>query len=132
MNLSLKASYDDIRLLLEDGFPLAIFLSEQPVISAEDVCLPRQGKSIAVSVTEEMSFKAQKQRAVSEFEIRYIRRVLAINQGNISKAARTAKKDRRSFWQLMRKNDITSETCSSWPILQKFHVAIISLFVTPR
>jgi hypothetical protein len=52
MNLSLKASYDDIRLLLEDGFPLAIFLSEQPVISAEDVCLPRQGKSIAVSVTE--------------------------------------------------------------------------------
>jgi DNA-binding NtrC family response regulator len=86
---------------LENIIQRAILLSERPLIAGEDICL--LGTPLSVG---EMSFKSLKELAIAEFEAAYVRRLLAANDGNISKAARAAKKNRRAFWQLMRKHDI--------------------------
>jgi hypothetical protein len=49
-----------------------------------------------------------KSHAIAQFETTYVRRLLAENDVNISKAARSAKKNRRAFWQLMRKHEIVA------------------------
>jgi DNA-binding NtrC family response regulator len=88
---------------LENIIKRALVLSENPLITSEDICLP--GPVISEA---SVSFKTLKAQAVANFEAGYVRRLLAANQGNISQAARAAKKNRRAFWQLMRKYEITS------------------------
>jgi two-component system response regulator GlrR len=90
---------------LENVIARAVILSDGPIITREDICLPSALESV-----EEMSFKALKQHAIAEFESGYIRQLLASSEGNISQAARAAKKNRRAFWQLMRKYDIAAST----------------------
>lgn len=69
-------------------------------IEPEDLDLPRLGTTdSAVPGT----LKAQKSAAVASFEMDYLRRVLATNQGNVTQAARTAGKDRRAFGKLLKK-----------------------------
>jgi two-component system, NtrC family, response regulator GlrR len=55
------------------------------------------------------SFREAKARFVEEFEKRYIEKLLLIHRGNISRAARTAQKDRRAFWELIRKHGIDAD-----------------------
>jgi len=86
---------------LENIIERAVFLSEHAMITGEDICLPE-----TACLAGETSFKALKARAIADFETSYVRQLLAASDGNISKAARTAKKNRRAFWQLMRKHDI--------------------------
>src|SRR5262249_6020388 len=57
--------------------------------------------------TFQESFQQAKARIVAEFERNYIRRLLKDCDGNISRAARAAKKNRRGFWELMRKYQIS-------------------------
>ena len=52
------------------------------------------------------SFKEAKARAVDEFERQYLSDLLLVHHGNITKAALAAKKNRRAFWQLLRKHHI--------------------------
>ncbi|HEY3857296.1 MAG TPA: sigma 54-interacting transcriptional regulator [Verrucomicrobiae bacterium] len=85
---------------LENIIDRAIILSEDSVIGSDDIRIP-------CSVPEQLSFKALKAKAVSEFETNYVRRILAANDGNITKAASAAKKNRRAFWQLMHKHRIS-------------------------
>lgn len=54
------------------------------------------------------SFQAAKARVVETFERDYIERLLARSGGNITHAADAAAKNRRAFWQLMRKHGIDS------------------------
>lgn len=77
----------------------AVVLSECRSISCEDILLPAP----AWTKTCE-SFRASKARIVGEFERSYIQQVLFAHDGNISRAAQAASKDRRAFWQLMRKH----------------------------
>ncbi len=58
---------------------------------------------------ESNSFQEAKARVVRDFERGYLRSVLSQCGGNISQAAVAAGKDRRAFWELMRKHDISSE-----------------------
>lgn len=88
---------------LENTIQRALVLSDRPLITADDVCLPGTAHP-----TEEVSFKALKAHAIAEFETDYIRRLLVLSHGNISMAARAAKKNRRAFWQLMRKYKIVA------------------------
>ena len=57
----------------------------------------------------EQPFQLAKNSVVQRFEKAYIRAALVRNQGNITRAARTAQKHRRSFWELMRKHNIDAE-----------------------
>jgi DNA-binding NtrC family response regulator len=88
---------------LQNMIERALVLSQQPMIAGEDIWLP--GTS---APTDEPSFKALKAHAIGEFESAYVRRLLTANDGNISKAARAARKNRRAFWELMRKHQIAA------------------------
>lgn len=54
----------------------------------------------------EVPFRDAKKQVVSGFEKTYLTEMLARHGGNITQAARAAKKDRRAFWELMRKHQI--------------------------
>jgi DNA-binding NtrC family response regulator len=56
-----------------------------------------------------LSFREAKADAVKRFERDYLLRLLCANGGNISRAARTAKKHRRAFWELIRKHGIRAD-----------------------
>jgi DNA-binding NtrC family response regulator len=95
---------------LENVMERAIVFTDHPVIRGEDICL-----SGAPATVVGISFKAVKAHAVAEFEASYVERLLIANDGNISKAARAAKKNRRAFWQLMRKHNIVAPAVSASP-----------------
>lgn len=60
-------------------------------------------------VSHSQPFQQAKNSVVQRFETAYIRAALVRNQGNITRAARTAQKHRRSFWELMRKHNIDAD-----------------------
>ena len=55
------------------------------------------------------SFREAKARTVRAFERSYIERLLTASSGNVTRAAQAAKKDRRAFFELMRKHHIAPE-----------------------
>ncbi|MEM8995962.1 MAG: hypothetical protein AAGF23_14340 [Acidobacteriota bacterium] len=59
------------------------------------------------------SFKQAKARVVARFERSYVETMLAANGGNISRAARTAQKNRHAFWELIRKHQIDVQRFAS-------------------
>ncbi len=90
---------------LENIIERALVFSEQSLINCDDIYLPGTPPP-----AKELSFKALKAQAIAEFETAYLRRMLTLNDWNISEAARAAQKNRRAFWQLMRKHDIAGQS----------------------
>lgn len=54
----------------------------------------------------ELSFGEAKRRVVTDFERRYLTNMLRTTKGNVNRAAKRAGKDRRAFFELMRKHGI--------------------------
>jgi DNA-binding NtrC family response regulator len=71
------------------------------LIAADDLEPPDEAERAELE-----SFKTAKRRAVADFERRYLEAMLALCLGNVSRAARAARKDRRSFWALVKKHGI--------------------------
>ncbi|VCU68290.1 hypothetical protein PIGHUM_00341 [Pigmentiphaga humi] len=71
---------------------------EWPPLPAADA-FPAEGEA----------FRVAKARLVTQFERHYISGLLQRYEGNISQAARAASKNRRAFWQLMRKHEIAAD-----------------------
>jgi DNA-binding NtrC family response regulator len=86
---------------LENAIQRAFILAQHTWIEPGDISV---GHAEVDSTC--MSFRTLKARVVEEFEQAYLRRVLRVHDGNITKAARFAGKDRRAFWELMRKHHI--------------------------
>ncbi|MEM7050731.1 MAG: sigma-54 dependent transcriptional regulator [Acidobacteriota bacterium] len=61
---------------------------------------------LEAAAASQVSFQAAKSRVVAEFERQYLESMLSSCGGNVSHAARTARKDRRSFFELIRKHNI--------------------------
>ncbi|MDQ3816186.1 MAG: sigma-54 dependent transcriptional regulator [Acidobacteriota bacterium] len=80
----------------------AVVLSDKAILSEEDFALPRQ-KAAAKGGSSFQQIKAQ---IITQFEREYIQEMLQTYQGNITKAAQASKKNRRAFWQLIRKHRI--------------------------
>jgi two-component system, NtrC family, response regulator GlrR len=80
----------------------SILLASGPVLApgdieiASDVPLPQGDES----------FRAAKARVVQDFERQYIEHLLATCDGNVTHAAHEAKKNRRAFFELIRKHGI--------------------------
>jgi DNA-binding NtrC family response regulator len=74
-----------------------IFATDGPV-RATDL-----GLAALEECAEDGSFRARKARAVRQFERSCVQELLAAHAGNISAAARAAGKNRRAFWELIRK-----------------------------
>ena len=87
---------------LEGVMQRAVLMSSGTVIQSSDIDLPvASGTDAAVT-----SLRTAKAQMVSQFERSYLIEVLSACDGNISHAARTAGKERRSFQRLIRKHNI--------------------------
>jgi len=88
---------------LENVIQRVVVLAGHKTIGPDDIPIgDREAK------LEEQSFQQLKAKAIDQFEQSYVRRLLLIHEGNITRAARAAGKDRRAFWELMRKHNITA------------------------
>jgi two-component system response regulator GlrR len=58
------------------------------------------------AISECQNFRDLKAKAIADFERNFVRQRLLFHNGNITKAAQSAGKDRRAFWELMRKHSI--------------------------
>jgi DNA-binding NtrC family response regulator len=85
---------------LENVVAAAVALCDEPLICANDLLLPGD------QADSPSSFRDAKARVIVEFEREYILRVLSSCAGNVSQAARVAGKNRRAFWELIRKHRI--------------------------
>jgi DNA-binding NtrC family response regulator len=86
---------------LENIVERAVVFSTRSLIDAEDIFLPE-----SEACPEVRTFKGAKSQAVTQFEKKYIQDILSAHQGNISQSAKAAQKDRRAFWELIRKHRI--------------------------
>ncbi len=90
---------------LEHTVARAVVASEGPIILPEALHIPESSR-----IPRERSFAEAKAAAISQFEYAYLHKLLSTHQGNISRAARAAKKDRRVLRGLLRKHQIDA-TC---------------------
>ena len=112
-----------LRRLVEHGWPgnvrelqhtieRAVLLGSGALLQASDIELDGvpcvdTGTDTAGSGNE--CFRVAKARVVAHFERDYIERALQASAGNIANAARIAHKNRRAFFELLRKHDIDAE-----------------------
>ena len=91
---------------LENAVQRAVILAvgEKSLVTAGDLGLIDGSGGPHPSAPE--SFQAAKERTVAEFERRYLEGLLASCGGNVSHAARIARKERSSFWVLVKKHGI--------------------------
>jgi DNA-binding NtrC family response regulator len=84
---------------LQNVLMRAIVLSDRCEIELSDLNLPENGHAV-----EDQSFQTMKSRVIWQFEHDFLMSVLYAHRGNITRAALAAKKNRRAFWQLLRKH----------------------------
>ena len=81
---------------------------ERSVVFSTDRVL--RGSDIELPVSEPSSFAGSFQEAkanvITQFEKKYIHGLLISHDGNITRAAKSAGKNRRAFWELIRKYEI--------------------------
>jgi len=85
---------------LENVIERAVAFSSKALIDVKDICLPDD------ACLEAKTFREAKSQAVTRFEKQYIQKLLSTHKGNISQSAKAAQKDRRAFWELIRKHKI--------------------------
>ncbi len=85
---------------LEGVIQRAIVLRDSEVLAAEDIELPRFNGRAG---SQPELFRMGKSLAIGQFERSFLANLLATHGGNISRAAKAAGKDRRSFQRLMSK-----------------------------
>lgn len=88
---------------VENVMEAAVALSSGAWLQAGDLSF---GHGVPMSAG---SLREAKARAVQDFERTFIVRLLRTYEGNISEAARAAKKNRRAFFELMRKYKVRAE-----------------------
>jgi two-component system response regulator GlrR len=82
----------------------AIVLCNSDTIEPRNLGLPDEGPA-----AEDQSFRAMKTRVVGRFERDFLAAVLRAHHGNITRAASAVKKNRRAFWELLRKHDLLAD-----------------------
>ncbi|HEU4435436.1 MAG TPA: sigma-54 dependent transcriptional regulator [Pyrinomonadaceae bacterium] len=95
---------------LEHVIERAVVLSNNGTITFNDITLAGQSEAVP-----EETFRRAKAIAIDRFEKAYIQRLLLTNRGNITRAARAARKNRRAFWELIRKHGIEAQSFRECP-----------------
>ena len=93
---------------LEHVIKRAVILRESGPLSIADLELPVDNTPSAVQ-----SFREAKAAVLRQFERTYIQALLLAHRGNITSAARAARKNRRAFWELIRKHSIDAHSFRS-------------------
>jgi DNA-binding NtrC family response regulator len=96
---------------LEAVVQRAVLLSSGPVLQAEDLDLPALASDAAAAESGPggASLRRVRARAVEQAERSCLIEALAAHAGNVSRAARSVGKERRTFQRLMRKHAIERE-----------------------
>ena len=89
---------------LENVIERTIVFSKKPYITAEMIMLPEIKEIDSIE-----TFHDAKAKVVEQFARDYIHSLLLAHAGNISKASITAGKNRRAFWELIRKYRIDAQ-----------------------
>jgi len=89
---------------LENVLTRALVFSEGSEIQATDLSLP-----ISPEKSGDESFRTLKARVIKDFEHDYLQKMLDRHEGNITHAAQAAVKNRRAFWELLRKHGFSLE-----------------------
>lgn len=98
----------------------AVAMGSAETLEAHDLDLPEAAKPDLTGPTmtllsrgnrfDDSSFQSMKTKVIEEFELAYLSELLATHHGNISKAARAAKKERRAFQRLLHKHGLDRRT----------------------
>ena len=101
----------------------AVAVASEGALEAQDLDLPEsEGQELAGptmtlisrgAVSDDASFQAMKTKVIEEFERAYLSGLLSTHHGNISRAARAAKKERRAFQRLLRKHGLDRRVFSA-------------------
>jgi transcriptional regulator with PAS, ATPase and Fis domain len=86
---------------LENVLIRAVVLCDGDTLELSDLNLPDDG-----ATEKQQSFHETKARVVQRFEHDFLETALRAYDGNITRAARAVKKNRRAFWELLRKHDL--------------------------
>jgi len=86
---------------LENVIERAVVFAKGTSIDSADLVLAESHEDDGME-----SFQNAKAKVVEQFERVYIRSLLLCHEGNISRASKTAGKNRRAFWELIRKYGI--------------------------
>ena len=87
---------------LENVIERSVILCPHGVLGPQDIQLDNPVRN-----EEAGPFRTRKAKVIAQFECAYLRDLLREHRGNISRAAAAAGKNRRAFWALMRKHQIT-------------------------
>lgn len=92
---------------LENTVHREFLLADSDVIQFDAVATETKSTPPLGTLTAEdyatLDFRSAKTKAIEDFERAYLARILHITRGNISAAARIAKKERRAFGKLLKK-----------------------------
>jgi DNA-binding NtrC family response regulator len=99
---------------LENSIIRAIHLSRSGVIETADLRLQspttQSREDAAGAQPEKFTFRDGKKAVVEKFEHDYLIRLLSDHQGNVSRAARAAGKERRDLGKLLKKHGLDPKT----------------------
>ena len=90
---------------LQNVLTRAIVLCDRATLELSDLNLPDDGVA-----AENPSFRTTKSRVIQRFEHDFLEATLRAHRGNITQAARAVKKNRRAFWELLRKHGLLAGT----------------------
>ena len=81
---------------------------ERAAVLAQDKTIRRSDLALPNTEVQEgpQSLRCAKANLIERFEKTYIQGLLAAHDGNITRAAQAAQKNRRAFWQLIRRHQI--------------------------
>ena len=85
---------------LEHVIERVLILCTEKIIREDHIVLSSDTNS------SQLSFQEAKANVISQFETTYIQSLLTVYKGNITQAAQAAQKERRTFWELVRKHNI--------------------------
>jgi DNA-binding NtrC family response regulator len=89
----------------------AVLLSTGAILNAESLQIDGEFQA----ERRNNSFQSAKSRVVQKFERSYLEQVLVAHAGNVTQAAKAASKDRRAFFELMRKHHIEPQSYRTSP-----------------
>jgi DNA-binding NtrC family response regulator len=107
----------ELENLVHRGVVKAPHIEPQLMIDLDEPAAPGQIQpadagpgEVAEEPAEGQDFAAAKARAIENFEKHYLSRLLAAAEGNVSRAARLAGKERRALGKLLKKHGIKPDT----------------------
>ena len=85
---------------LQNVIERAVVFSSHMLLQSSDIAIPHSEPPVKESL------RTAKAKVIAQFEKNYVQELLLAYRGNITKAAKAAQKNRRAFWELIRKYGI--------------------------